>query len=76
MLIHSLLQAYRGKHGNYIELLEELDIPPYLFTRRCVEIPTLTVNHTSVEFTVSVASRVLANTVGHIRQDRYVWFDT
>lgn len=74
--VFDAMNAYKGKHGNYIDQLEELDIPPYLYTRRCVEIPTISFNQTSTEFTVSVKSRTLQNTIGHIRQDRYVQFDT
>lgn len=69
------LQSYKGKHGDYIDQLEELDIPPYLFTRKCVEIPTISLNQTAGLFTISVRSRALKKSVGHIRQDRYVKFD-
>ena len=71
-------QAYQGKHGNFIDQLEELDVPPYLFTRKCVEIPTISVDNTVVprQFNVTVKSRILEDVVGHIRQDRYVRFDT
>ena len=74
-LSQCIFQAYQGKHGNFIDQLEELNVPPYLFTRRCVEIPTISVDN-GAQFNVTVKSRILTDVVGHIRQDRYVSFDT
>ena len=73
-----MFQAYQGKHGKFVDQLEELDVPPYLFTRKCVEIPTITVDNNAKppQFNVTVTSRILTDVTGHMRQDRYVSFDT
>jgi len=70
------LNRYKASHGNYVDTIEELDIPPYLLSRICVEVPEIKLvkRNSTTGFDVTVRSTTLANNPAHIREDRYVYF--
>ena len=70
------LKRYKASHGNYVDTIEELDIPPYLLSRICVEVPEIKLvkRNSTVGFDVTVRSTTLAHNPAHIREDRYVYF--
>jgi hypothetical protein len=70
------MKQYRALNGFYTDDIRELDIPPYLMSRTCVEIPKLDVSNSkeNANFNITVHSLLLANTTAFIRSDRYVTF--
>lgn len=79
------LKRYQGVNGKYTSAVEELDLPPYLLSRTCVDIPNIRLtrrNQTQPDgklklipdFEVTVKSMLFSHTPAHIRSDRYVTF--
>ena len=71
------MKTYKVLHSRYVNAVQELDIPPYLMSRTCVEIPEIKlVKRGNVsDFDVSVKSMYISHKPAHIRNDRYVWFE-
>lgn len=71
------MKKYKAINGKYVDTIQELDIPPYLLTRMCVDVPEIRLvrNRTWSDFDVSVKSMSLQHKPAHIRSDKYVWFD-
>jgi len=70
------LNRYKASHGYYVDTIEELDIPPYLLSRICVDVPEIKLvrRNSTAGFDVTVRSTTLAHNPAHIREDRYVYF--
>ncbi|XP_045162534.2 uncharacterized protein LOC123527254 [Mercenaria mercenaria] len=80
------MKKYKAINGKYTTAIEELDVPPYLLSRTCVEIPKIKLfsreNETIFDvatnpvsdFDVTVQSMFLSHKPAHIRSDRYVTF--
>ncbi|KAL3872949.1 hypothetical protein ACJMK2_036118 [Sinanodonta woodiana] len=71
------LKIFKAKYGMYTTDLNDLGIPSYIFTSQCASLPNVTLTQTGGvdDFSVSVASNLLHVGHGHIRGDRYIWFD-
>lgn len=71
------LKTYEALNGKYSTTVAELDVPPYLLSRTCVDIPEIYLvdrgNYTG--FDVTVQSMYLSHKPAHISEDRYVWFE-
>ena len=70
------MKTYIALNAKYTDLPEELDLPPYLLSRTCVEVPeiTLTTRNNQTDFLITVKSRLLTHKPAHIRSDRLVTF--
>lgn len=70
------MKIYKAIHGKYTTNIRELDVPPYLLSRICVDIPEIKLIKTEnrTDFDISVSSMLFAHQPGHIRSDRYVSF--
>lgn len=67
------LKVYRARFGIYTDAIDELDLPPYLFSRMCVEIPEIRLkNNSSVDYEISVKTMLLSRPPSYIRSDRHV----
>lgn len=65
-------QKYKSVNGMFIEDLTKLYIAPKIMSADCVR---LSIKASDTSFTVSAVSNIDLNLpVGHIREDRYVWF--
>ncbi|XP_052820559.1 uncharacterized protein LOC128246410 [Mya arenaria] len=70
------MKKYKALHGRYVNTIEELDIPPYLLSRNCVDIPEIRIEdrNGTKGFDITVKSMFLSHKPAHIREDRYVYF--
>ena len=70
------MKKYKALHAKYTDQIEELDVPPYLLSQTCVEVPEiiLTTNNGVIDFLVTIKSRLIAHKPAHIRSDRLVTF--
>ncbi|XP_045163839.2 uncharacterized protein LOC123528165 [Mercenaria mercenaria] len=70
------MKQYKAINGFYTDEIEELDVPPYLLTRTCVDIPKIDIskNKADANFNITIKSMLLTNTAAFIRSDRYVSF--
>lgn len=70
------MKKYKAINGKYTSDIQQLQVPYYLFSRACVEIPTikLVTRNGTKDFEVTVTSRLITQPPGHIRSDKYVWF--
>ena len=70
------MKKYKALNAKYTDLLEELDLPPYLLSRTCVEIPeiALTTNNGQKDFLITIKSKLITHKPAHIRSDRLVTF--
>lgn len=70
------MKLYKALNGYYTDVIEELDIPPYLMTRTCVDIPKLDISNrkNNANFNITVKSMLLPNITAFIRSDRFVTF--
>lgn len=76
------MKQYHAINGKYTTSIEELDVPPYLLTGTCVEIPDIrftkrtneTVPNTTKDFEITVKSKLISHKPAHIRSDKYVTF--
>ncbi|XP_052760386.1 uncharacterized protein LOC128203141 [Mya arenaria] len=70
------MNKYKAIHGRFVTMIEELDIPPYLMSGVCVEIPEIKVIDRGVYsgFEITVRSKFLSHKPAHINEERYVWF--
>lgn len=75
--LFNALKVYEALNGKYVSAVEELDVPPYLLSRTCVEIPQIRVVHhgNSTGFIGTIRSMYLSHAPAHISEDRYVWFE-
>ncbi|KAL5006388.1 hypothetical protein ScPMuIL_015194 [Solemya velum] len=71
--VFETLHAFKAVNGMFVTDVKQLRLKPYLLSGVCTDIPTVTLHND--EFSVTVRSRRLVGVVGHIRTDRYVWFD-
>lgn len=81
------MKKYKAIQGRYTTAIEELDMPPYLLARTCVDIPEIQLvkraNETILnqttgsvdDFDVTIKSMFISHAPAHIRSDRYVTFD-
>lgn len=74
------MKRYKAVNGRYTDAIEELDLPPYLLARTCVDIPEIKLVKskpsvdTMDEFDVTIKSMLISHDPAHIRSDRYVTF--
>lgn len=80
------MKKYKAINGKYTTAIEELDVPPYLLSRTCVDIPEIKLvrreNETILDvttapvadFDITVKSMFISHAPAHIRSDRYVTF--
>jgi hypothetical protein len=80
------MKKFQSINGKYTNKIEELDVPPYLLSGTCVEIPEITftfknnaiafnyVTNPITGFVVTVKSKLISHKPAHIRSDRYVTF--
>lgn len=79
------MKKHKAINGGYTTAIEELDIPPYLLSRTCVDVPEIKLtrrnetlpdgNVTLVrDFDVVIKSMYVSHAPAHIRSDRYVTF--
>ncbi|WAR14899.1 6PGD-like protein, partial [Mya arenaria] len=73
------MKKYKALHGRYVNTIEELDIPPYLLSRNCVDIPEIRIEdrNGTKGFDITVKSMFLSHKPAHIREDRYdhsLWY--
>lgn len=79
------MEKYKAINGKFATTIEELDVPPYLLSRTCVDIPVIKLikrnekqsDGTSkliTDFVVTVKSMLVSNAQATIRSDRYVRF--
>ncbi|XP_053379141.1 uncharacterized protein LOC128548426 [Mercenaria mercenaria] len=70
------MKKFKAINGFYTKTIEELDVPPYLLSRTCVEIPEIKLikSENGTDFDVTVKSMFLSHAPAHIRSDRYVTF--
>ena len=71
------MKKYKAVNGRYTTAVEELDLPPYLLSRVCVDIPKIKlVRHDNApeDFEVTIQSKFVSHRPAHIRSDRYVTF--
>lgn len=71
------MKKYKALNAKYTNLIEELDVPPYLLSRTCIEIPEiqLTKRDGKNDFVVTIKSRLINHKPAHIRSDRLVTFE-
>lgn len=71
------MKKYKAINAKYTDQIQELDVPAYLLSQTCVEIPNivLTKRNGNPDFNVTVKSKLMSNYTGHIRSDRYVTFE-
>ncbi|KAK9766264.1 hypothetical protein K7432_004785 [Basidiobolus ranarum] len=77
----TLMQIYRAQKelferiGSYTDILSELNIkgPPL---GECSDIPIIEIKEGGTRYEVKIYLTNGSGRVGHIRQDRYLWFDT
>ena len=69
-------KKHKVLNAKYTDNLAELDLPPYLMSGVCVDLPTieLTQRDGQQDFFATVKSKLLQNITAHIRSDRYVTF--
>lgn len=72
--IMEAMKIFKAKNGVYTDAIEELDVPPYLLTRSCIELPEIELgkSETEADFDISVRSMFLSHPPAHIRSDRFV----
>lgn len=80
------INKYKAVNGRYTTAIEELDLPPYLLARTCVDIPEIklvkrptetisgVVTNSTDDFDVTIKSMYISHAPAHIRSDRYVTF--
>lgn len=70
-------KKYKALNARYTDTLSELEIPPYIMSEVCVEIPNIdiTMRNGHQDFLVTIKSKLVSNITAHIRSDRYVTFD-
>ncbi|XP_045162533.2 uncharacterized protein LOC123527253 [Mercenaria mercenaria] len=81
------MRKYQSINGKYTTDIEELDVPPYLLTGTCVDIPEIkfitrtnetlfpsVLTNPVKDFEVTVKSKLISHKPAHIRSDRYVTF--
>ena len=70
------MKKYKAIQGKYTDEIHELDIPPYLLSGTCVDIPEIKLlkRNGVKDFDVIVKSKFLSHKPAHIRSDRYVTF--
>lgn len=80
------MKKYKAINGKYTDAIEELDVPPYLLSRTCVDIPKIELTRRENEtiydvatnpvsdFDVTIKSMFISHQPAHIRSDRYVSF--
>jgi hypothetical protein len=77
--VRDAMEKYKGENGRYTDAIEELDVPPYLLSRVCVEIPKIElvskINSTAHDFDVTIKSMFISHKPAHIRSDRYVTYE-
>ena len=68
------MKKYIALHSKYTGLIEELDVPPYLLSRTCVEVPEikLTTRNGTTDYLITVKSTLINHRPAHIRSDRLV----
>lgn len=71
LIISYKFQKYQGVFGLYTDDKSMLDLPQYLLTGYCVEIPQISLLDSGFVISISSKNRALQ---GHIRTDRYLWF--
>ena len=71
------MKKYKALNAKYTNLVEELDLPPYLLSRTCVEIPEIELKTRNGEkdFLITVKSKLITHKPAHIRSDRLVTFE-
>ena len=75
--LFNALKSYQALNGKYVTTVDELDVPPYLLSRTCVDIPEVKLIRTgnSTGFVGTVRSMYLSHKPAHISDDRYIWFE-
>jgi hypothetical protein len=80
------MKKFQSVNGKYTTNIEELDVPPYLLSGTCVEVPEIKFTYRNNEtafnpvtnpvtgFEVTVKSKLISHKPAHIRSDRYVTF--
>ncbi|XP_064602962.1 uncharacterized protein LOC135468561 isoform X3 [Liolophura sinensis] len=69
--VFNAMKKYHGVFGLYTDDKSMLDLPQYLLTGYCVEIPQISLLDSGFVVSISSKNRALQ---GHIRADRYLWF--
>ncbi|XP_060577885.1 uncharacterized protein LOC132735000 [Ruditapes philippinarum] len=85
-VMRDAMKKFQSVNGKYTNKIEELDVPPYLLSGTCVEVPEITftfknnaiafnyVTNPITGFVVTVKSKLISHKPAHIRSDRYVTF--
>jgi hypothetical protein len=68
------MKVFKAKNGVYASTLEELDIPPYLLSHTCVDVPEISMreNRSQADFDINVRSMVFDFPPAYIRSDKFV----
>lgn len=66
------LQAYKAVNGRYTDNKALLQLPPYIFSQRCIRDLGIELDWGGFRITAKSAEKSLQD--GHTRTDRYVWF--
>lgn len=66
------LQAYKAVNGRYTDNKALLQLPPYIFSQRCIRNLDIELDWGGFRITAKSAEKSLQD--GHTRTDRYVWF--
>lgn len=72
--VFDALQKYKAINGLYTYELQLLDVPTYLWSRACVEIPSISF-HSAVDFNVTVTSLLLPGISANISSEKRVVFN-
>ena len=68
------MKKYKAINGFYPTEIEDLDAPPYLLSRTCVEVPEIKRSENGSDFEITVKSKLISHAPAHIRSDRFVTF--
>ena len=68
------MKLFKAKYGVYTNALGDLDIPPYLLSRACVDVPEIKLreNRSEADFDINVRSMLFDHTPAYIRSDKFV----
>lgn len=66
------LQAYKAVNGRYTDNKTLLQLPPFIFSQRCIRDLGIELDWGGFRITAKSAEKSLQD--GHTRTDRYVWF--
>lgn len=70
------MKIYKAINGFYSDSIEELDVPPYLLSGTCVDVPEISLlrNENGTDFDVAINSNILSQVTGHVNSEKYVTF--